>query len=525
MAYGAAWKQAEAPGRHAPKTAERPAMSDGFAWRERMMDQRRKDVSDFARLRLGGQTRRPSPSWRTTRSLNWRLAAAALAVALPLIAAMALMLGCIVGMSHGADGFTTAWGAPRLMMIVTAGALVMSLALSIFIGRRLAGQVRTLQAEAEHVFSAAPVAPTPSGVREFDKLSQALAGVSKLLGERAIRQKRVEGDLKSSEERFRLLADSLPQLVWTAGPDGRIDYTNARRERYGTGALSRVDWASFIHPEDRRATAEAWLEASEAGTPYQMEHRLMAIGDGYRWHLSRAAPLSDADGTIVKWYGTTTDIHDQKLREENVKFLMTEVNHRSRNLLAVALAIARRTLTSTKTARQFEEKFSERLLGLLASQDLLIGQNWRGVPLEALVLAQVTLPAADRKKRFALTGPTVLLSPTSAQTLGLALRELFNNAVAYGAFSNDGGKVEVDWRIDEDIDEPSLDMTWRERGGPPVDPQSIRGFGSVLIEGMVAEGLHASANLEFDPAGAVWRLRAPVNEIVTRWDSRAAATG
>src|SRR5262249_46534465 len=157
------------------------------------------------------------------------------------------------------------------------------------------------------------------------------------------------------------------------------------------------------------------------------------IGKGYTWHLSRASPLLDAQGAVVRWYGTTTDIDDQKHREANIRDLMAEVNHRSRNLLAVAQAIARSSAPNAKTVNEFQERNSERLLGLAASQDLLTDRNWRGVPLEALVRAQgVRCP----EKRFAIGGPQVLLSPNATQTLGLALRELCDNAVRHGAFSN-----------------------------------------------------------------------------------------
>ena len=90
----------------------------------------------------------------------------------------------------------------------------------------------------------------------------------------------------------------------------------------------------------------------------------------------------------MRWYGTTTDIDDQKHREANIRDLMAEVNHRSRNLLAVAQAIARSGVANAKTVGEFQERYSERLLGLAASQDLLTNRNWRGVPLEALVRAQ-----------------------------------------------------------------------------------------------------------------------------------------
>jgi PAS domain S-box-containing protein len=129
-------------------------------------------------------------------------------------------------------------------------------------------------------------------------------------------QHRIEDALRASEERFRLIADSLPQLVWTAGPDGRVDYTNANRARYGTMGMRRTDWDGVIHPDDRRGTIAAWLKSKDSGEPYEMEHRLMIAGRGFVWHLTRAVASRDSSGEIVKWYGTTIDVQDHKLREE-----------------------------------------------------------------------------------------------------------------------------------------------------------------------------------------------------------------
>jgi PAS domain S-box-containing protein len=419
--------------------------------------------------------------------------------------------GWTVGVAAGASELGLGPSAFLLTSILAALAIAGSLLLSYLNSRTLARKMRELESKTGNVFTGEPIATTPTGVREFDSLGEALARASELLSLRAEQQRRAEQELRTSEEHFRLLADSLPQLVWTAGPDGRIDYTSARREKYG--AIGRTDWEGIIHPDDRRATAEAWLRASEAGVPYEMEHRLFAIGKGYAWHLSRAAPLLDAQGRVVRWYGTTTDIDDQKQREENVRDLLAEVNHRSRNLLAVAQAIARCGVATAKTVHEFEQRYSDRLLGLSASQDLLTNRNWRGVPLEALVRAQVALPSDGREKRFASEGPSVLLSPNATQTLGLALHELCNNALKHGALSNDVGKVSLVWRIDESGAEPNFEMTWRERGGPPVNPRPISGFGSVVLERLTAAGLNASSTLSFGVEGLTWRLIAPLKDI------------
>ena len=202
--------------------------------------------------------------------------------------------------------------------------------------------------------------------------------------------------------------------------------------------------------------------------PYEMEHRLFAIGKGYAWHLSRASPLLDAHGAVVRWYGTTTDIDDQKQREENIRDLMAEVNHRSRNLLAVAQAIARCGVANAKTIHEFQERYSERLLGLAASQDLLTDRNWRGVPLEALVRAQARSflsgealcerraagpaePQCDPNARPCLAR-TVRQRPQARR----ASRTTMATSLSFGGSTRAGPSL-------------SFEMTWRERGGPPVN--------------------------------------------------------
>src|SRR3984957_16772931 len=419
--------------------------------------------------------------------------------------------GWTVGVAADARGLGLGIGPSAFLLTSLLAALAMlgSLLLSYLNGRALTRRVRDLESKTKNVLTGAPIAATSTGVREFDGLSETLAKTSELLALRTEQHRHTEQELRSREEHFRLLADSLPQLVWTAGPDGRIEYTNALRERYG--AIGRTDWEGIIHPDDRRGTAEAWLRAREAAVPYEMEHRLYAVGKGYAWHLSRASPLLDAQGKVVRWYGTTTDIDDQKHREANILDLMAEVNHRSRNLLAVAQAIARSGVANAKTVQEFQERFSERLLGLAASQDLLTDRNWRGVPLEALVRAQT---ARCREKNLTSAGPEVLLNPNATQTLGLALRELCDNAVKHGAFSKGGGEVSILWRIDNSESVPKLEMIWHERGGPPVNPAATSGFGKVVIERLTAAGLNATSILSFETDGVTWRFAAPLKDIV-----------
>ena len=170
-----------------------------------------------------------------------------------------------------------------------------------------------------------------------------------------------------------------------------------------------------------------------------MEHRLFVVGKGYAWHLSRASPLLDAQGEVVRWYGTTTDIDDQKQREENIRDLMAEVNHRSRNLLAVAQAIARCGVANATTIQEFQAT----IFGTVAWTGRKPGFADRSeLARRAARSAGAGASGAvcgSREKRFVSEGPMVLLSPNATQTLGLALHELCDNALKHGALSNDGG--------------------------------------------------------------------------------------
>ena len=130
-------------------------------------------------------------------------------------------------------------------------------------------------------------------------------------------RKRAEEALRESEERFRYLADAMPQLVWTAGPDGQMDYVNRRVSAFSGIRLEdgMWSWETAVHQEDRPGTLDAWTEAVRTGETYHIEHRLRGADGSYGWFLSRAIPQRDAVGRIVKWYGTSTDIQELKEAE------------------------------------------------------------------------------------------------------------------------------------------------------------------------------------------------------------------
>jgi PAS domain S-box-containing protein len=138
-------------------------------------------------------------------------------------------------------------------------------------------------------------------------------------------RKQAESSLLKSKQRFYQLADSIPNMVWTAGPDGRVDFANRATTEYsGIPADEHLGdrWPGLMHPDDLAPSMETWMEAARTGKPFSSKSRIRRASDGsYRWHQSYAVPVRDAKGNIDKWYGTSTDVHEIKYAEEHARDL------------------------------------------------------------------------------------------------------------------------------------------------------------------------------------------------------------
>ena len=125
-----------------------------------------------------------------------------------------------------------------------------------------------------------------------------------------------------SERKFQTLAEAIPQVVWIAGPDGLTTYINQRwYEMTGMdpGKGLGSDWMEVVHPDDREICRAKWLECLHSGRTFEIEYRLRDGAKGFRWYLDRAIPLRDSSGTILQWFGTCTDIHDQMLNQQSLE--------------------------------------------------------------------------------------------------------------------------------------------------------------------------------------------------------------
>ncbi len=169
--------------------------------------------------------------------------------------------------------------------------------------------------------------------------------------------------LDVAEKGFRQLADAMPQIVWTSRPDGWIDYYNQRWFDYTGMTLEETQgwgWGPVIHPDDLQLCMDAWNESVRTGKPFELKYRCKRAADGaYRWYLGRASAVLDERGKITKWFGTGTDIHDQKLAEEGLLSTRAELEERVRERTAALASANSELVLEIQERKQMEAALRE----------------------------------------------------------------------------------------------------------------------------------------------------------------------
>jgi PAS domain S-box-containing protein len=223
-------------------------------------------------------------------------------------------------------------------------------------------------------------------------------------------------------------------------------------------------------------------------------------------------PERDTEGGIVGVVVVVFDITDRKRSEEHVRLLLSEVNHRSKNLLSVVTAIVQ--MTKAPSQEEFVRRFSDRVRALAASHDLLAKSEWRSVAILELLHAQLAHFGGLIGKRILLDGPPLDLSVAGAQRIGMVVHELATNASKHGALSTQDGCVEIAWRRENGAVGDQFIISWIERGGPAVEATPRRGYGSTVIKSMAELSFDGLVQLDFAPSGLFWRLICPAAKIL-----------
>jgi two-component sensor histidine kinase len=254
------------------------------------------------------------------------------------------------------------------------------------------------------------------------------------------------------------------------------------------------------------AAGAGWLLGRQIAVPAR---RLAA--DAAR--LGAGEDVSAVDYPIAEFAAVSAAIADagaeRKAAENEIRFLMREVAHRSKNQLTVVASIAKQTGRGARSLPLFQDAFQKRLQGLARSTDLLIAGGVSGVELGELVRAQIEPFAPGDPERLQISGPTFRLGNQAAQTLGMAVHELSTNAAKYGAFASAAGRLSVTWRTRKG----SLELTWRETVPRLRKRADATGFGTQVIERMVGGALSAEIERTLHRDGLECRFVMPLDKL------------
>ena len=266
-------------------------------------------------------------------------------------------------------------------------------------------------------------------------------------------------------------------------------------ERSASEVIGQVLWEVFPSARDTDL-GQLFLDTMTRREPVKSEAQSVIFAG--RWLAYRLFPLADGLGVVFR------DITDRKQAEEQRDLLVGELFHRVNNTLATVQAIAAQTFQSKKE----KEVFAARLHALSNAQATLAAESWQSAPMSALVWSAVRPHAGPNEGRFSVHGPDMRIRPGGAVALSMVIHELCTNAAKYGALSQDGGRIEIEWSVAGS----RFTFTWTEHHGPPVVPPSRKGFGSLMIERALAAH-DGHAHVEYRAAGIVCTIEAPVETV------------
>jgi len=367
----------------------------------------------------------------------------------------------------------------------------------------------------ETVFGVQSMAPRAWTAGEVELIREA--------GERtlhAVRRARAEAALRDSDERFRQFAEASTDIIWIRDAKTlELEYWSPGLERaFGgkwepaLGGDNLKDWLNIIVPEDRKR-ALATIAAVQSRERITFEHRMKRPCDGeIRWTCSHVFPLLNAAGGVQRIGSICRDTTDEKATADRMRNMVAELQHRTRNLMAVLKSIVAETLAASEDLDSFKTRIDDRLVLLSRVHDLLSRSEEEPVTIGALVQLEIDafrrgVPAA----RIEVAGPEVKIRNSTVQMLAFALHELATDARKYGALSTDHGTLRVGWEVEQIRGAPHLRLSWIEQRPVCVGiERDRRGYGRELIERALPYSLNAETYYKLDEAGLQCTISLPL---------------
>ena len=324
--------------------------------------------------------------------------------------------------------------------------------------------------------------------------------------------------LLKSDLELRKLSSAVKQSrssIMITDQEGKIEYINPRL----------TELTGFTIEEVSGKKPNIFSSGTTAIETYQEMWRTITDGREWRgllqnrrksrecyWEELCISPIADEKGHITHFLGVGEDVTARKASEERQQLLMAELDHRVKNTLSVVIAIAKQTLRTNTDLESFRLAFEGRLMALAQVHRLLTKNRWGAVLLEELINLAIKPHIGSSGPTATVEGPDVKLNPKDAQSIHLIFHELATNAAKYGSFSLSSGHVSVEWRIEQQAESQTVHIKWVESGAPTRPVSSTAGFGHVLIQRTVVDGLAGSSTIDCAPTGFTWSASFPLPE-------------
>jgi PAS domain S-box-containing protein len=395
-----------------------------------------------------------------------------------------------------------------------AAILLLSLLFARLVAARFLRALTGLEQQVAQLGHRQPIWPRPGPVAEVNRMEEVLHRVGNDIAA-------AEASVERERSLLRATVESMPIGVLLVGADGNAFLVNRKiLELWGIEelrSLEDLDKVARFHPDGRPYSVADWpiSRALRDGEVTQDELVVHEVAGTRRHMILNAVPVRDNAGHVIAAVTASYDITDLRNAMTRQQILLDEINHRVKNTLATVQSVARLTLSSSDTLQDYANGFERRLLALSAAYNLLTDNNWEGAELKAIV--QRTLAPFGGATRTSISGPAITLSPKFTLALAAAVQELSTNAAKYGALSTQTGRVEVTWSLHDD---GRILFCWSEHGGPPVSKPTRRGFGTRLIQDILANDTGWTVTLDYPPEGL--RCTMVIDPVATEQPAPAA---
>jgi PAS domain S-box-containing protein len=315
--------------------------------------------------------------------------------------------------------------------------------------------------------------------------------------------------LYQAERRLASIVETSADAIVSKDLNGIVTSWNNGAERlfgYTTGEMVGKSITLLI-PADRHNEETIILERVRRGERVEHYETVRKRKDGSQVDISLSvSPITDVDGRIIGASKIARDITEQKQAAARQELLAREIQHRTKNMFAVVNSIVARSFAGKATVEEAVTALLSRLHSLAQTHVMLIDKEWQGVDISEVVRAEMS----PYMGRLTIEGPPIMLNAQAAQNFALALHELATNAAKYGALSNQAGQVSIVWSV---FEPGRFKFRWEERGGPEVSLPKHKGFGSAVLEQIMAEYFETPPQIEFARAGVRYELSGPLEVI------------